>query len=180
MCSNEFGDAKIIISHLKIDHIVKSNIIEMKCLVKGNSCENGFYKFEQLKNHLKKCSVKRKICELDIEQNLEKESAVKSNIDISSKMVQEKHVVSQTNTESDGGNSFSVDEFAQSFGSLDDNNQFTLNDGQLNAFGEVSMNFLDSFNKTICNFKPRWHDKELYKNMLSYLQSINKPRPLVL
>lgn len=56
LCSKEFKEEKIIVSHIKFNHFIKENTVEMKCLVKGNSCHNGFYTFASLKSHLKKCT----------------------------------------------------------------------------------------------------------------------------
>lgn len=58
LCSKEFEEEKIIVSHIKFNHFIKENTVEMKCLVKGNSCHNGFYTFASLKSHLKKCPGK--------------------------------------------------------------------------------------------------------------------------
>lgn len=58
LCSKEFKDESIIVSHIKFNHFIKENTVEMKCLVKGNSCADGFYTFASLKSHLKKCPWK--------------------------------------------------------------------------------------------------------------------------
>lgn len=59
LCTKEFNDEKIIVAHIKFNHFIKDNTIQMKCLVKGNSCTNGFYSFATLKSHLKQCPAKK-------------------------------------------------------------------------------------------------------------------------
>lgn len=54
-CPREFSEEKTIISHLKFDHFIRNNTEEMKCLLKGNSCQDTFYQYNQLKLHIKKC-----------------------------------------------------------------------------------------------------------------------------
>lgn len=54
-CLREFSEEKLIISHLKFDHFIRNNTEEMKCLLKGNSCPDVFFQYNQLKTHIKKC-----------------------------------------------------------------------------------------------------------------------------
>lgn len=55
ICGKEFADLKYIISHLKLNHFIKNDTVPMKCLVAGNICTEEFYRFNELKAHLKNC-----------------------------------------------------------------------------------------------------------------------------
>lgn len=59
-CGAEFNEEKYIISHLKVIHFIKDNSEPIKCSVGGNYCPMVFYKFSQLKQHMKKCITQEK------------------------------------------------------------------------------------------------------------------------
>lgn len=56
LCRCKFDNEKSAISHLKLNHFIRDNTVEIKCLL---NCDEVFYKFDQLKKHLKKCASRR-------------------------------------------------------------------------------------------------------------------------
>lgn len=61
LCSEEFKTEKVIISHLKIDHFLRENTSEIKCVVKGKCCSDVFFTYSSLKLHLKKYKTMRAV-----------------------------------------------------------------------------------------------------------------------
>lgn len=81
-CQQEFATAKLILSHLKIDHHHKDNYKIIKCVINLTECDNvcrsTFLTFGGLRKHLKICIKKRKItpaCGSSINQELDNDSA---------------------------------------------------------------------------------------------------------
>lgn len=54
LCNNEFGNAKIILKHLKIVHLLKDKSCNLKC-VANNSCTKVFHTFDGLRKHSEIC-----------------------------------------------------------------------------------------------------------------------------
>lgn len=53
LCESKFNNEKFAISHLKLNHFIRDNTIEIKCLL---NCNEVFLKFDKLRKHLKKCA----------------------------------------------------------------------------------------------------------------------------
>lgn len=59
ICAKEFENIDQIIKHLKVIHMIKENVHEIKCVVKKNEknkCEKKFFTFRSLKRHIGNCS----------------------------------------------------------------------------------------------------------------------------
>lgn len=54
-CLAVFDDTNLIITHLKYIHLLRDNVDELKCVVKGNNCVEIFYTYRKLKQHIKSC-----------------------------------------------------------------------------------------------------------------------------
>lgn len=139
LCSKEYKTEKLIISHLKLDHFIKNNTVEMKCLINGNSCENGFYKFDQLKNHMKKCFEKYSKNEnFDLMINERENFSVENNhadVDTAAKLIEESLFITQ-NIDQNCDNYFSLDSIGidETYSATPDNNQFFLKNEETNDF----------------------------------------------
>ena len=146
LCEKEFKQEKIVISHLKLDHFVKENTIEIKCVVKGKSCSAGFYTYSSLKSHMKKClqnAIKIDVCNV----NKQTEKELNFSKDVSSHRMPENNYFSLENinilqapsTEEVNSNTFQFES-----GQTENPDQFCE---------ETMAHFLNSFNSEMCNLK---------------------------
>lgn len=161
LCPKKFIAEKTIISHLKFDHFVKDNTIEMKCLVKGDLCSARFYTYSSLKSHLKKCTLTNKnqnrlnCCEPEPEN----EANIVHNVLFS-------RVSEHTNC-------FSLENTHKMLRSENANNnifQLETKTENPNKVCEETMNkFLESFNDEMCNLKLNHEQLTAIYNLCSKL-----------
>lgn len=147
LCPKEFKNEKVIVSHLKIDHFLRENSSEIKCVIKGKCCSDVFFTYSSLKLHLKKCmksSIKDDVgCVYkEPENNVHGCSNVHCSEVLSSRCSEDNDFSLQNIT----GLQIPPDE---------DSNIFQFRNAETensNQFCEETMNnFLELFNNKICN-----------------------------
>lgn len=149
LCSKEFNNEKIIISHLKLDHFLRENTSKIKCVVKGRFCTDVFYTYSSLKSHLKKCKQSATQNEKNEISNVNKKPEDKFDVcsEVSSSRCFE-------------NNSFTLEninrvETSKNEVSNDHIFQFeSVHTESADQFGDETMNhFLESFNSQICSLQ---------------------------
>lgn len=168
----EYKTEQLVISHLKIDHFIKNYTVEMKCVIKGNTCERGFYKYDLLKNHLKKCPHKNSKNEkFDVVPN-SSEKNLHIDIQSASELIEKKLVITQS-VDQNRDNYFSLESIPSneiSHSASLDNNGFILKNEETNDFCENSMdNFLDFFIRKISNLTLTHEQTTIIYNLCSEL-----------
>lgn len=53
-CLKQFNSEKLMIQHLKLDHFIRDESTQLRCVVKANKCENVITTFGGLSKHINK------------------------------------------------------------------------------------------------------------------------------
>lgn len=177
LCTKEFKDEKTIFAHIKFNHFIRDNTIEMKCLVTGNSCTNSYSSYASLKSHLKRCPGKKAKNQTVALDSIESENDAKDK----SKLNNEKSVTDEkitSNRIENFENYFTFDGFipednlAEHNQSISENLESTshVECGQSNKFFEETVdNFLSSLTHQISNLKMTYDQTTaIYKLCLQF------------
>lgn len=177
LCPVEYENERFIISHLKKEHFIQNDTVEMKCVVKGNSCEERFYKFNLLKNHMKRCCDQNNESKKINAVVRDAENISDRNVEIASVLFEKKLVIDQ-NVNQNRDNCFSLNptSIETSDTVTPESNNFFLKNKETNSFGESELDrFLDYLKSTICNLSLSHHETTtIYKLFLELVENSSK------